>query len=75
MQWNFAGEKKKDPDSQEFQKMRKYQLPDLCNNGFQEVVKLQKDTFICDYVQPNLVKYSYGEDSLITNLATSQFFY
>jgi hypothetical protein len=40
MQWNFAGEKKKDPDSQEFQKMRKYQLPDLCNNGFQEVVKL-----------------------------------
>jgi hypothetical protein len=36
----FWGGKKKDPDSQEIKKMSKYQLPDLCNNGFQEVVKL-----------------------------------
>lgn len=51
MQWNFAGDKKKTQIHKNFKKMSKYQLPDLCNNGFQEVVKLyKKDTFKCDYV-------------------------
>jgi hypothetical protein len=71
MQWNFEGENK-DPDSQEFQKWVKNQLPDLCNNGSQEVVKLYRRrlSIVIMYSQ---IWLNILMERMTTNLATSQF--